>query len=189
MHFCTKGQIVSYIDNVTLDYLFENDKVEVALPDYTTSSRFIVRRIVDYRVGGFVAVIPLCLRNPIRSELEIDHYRRDYLESIDNATGRRTVSLLLLTFIDGFGLYRNAYRSLIGFYYILAGMNQYKRVRRANVFLVTLGPHGSNFADVVKAIREKGLKALDRGVEIDVDRERVLLIAFTYAYLGDMPQQ
>lgn len=66
-------------------------------------------------------------------------------------------------------------------------MNQYKRVRRANVFLVTLGPYGSNFADIVKAIREKGLKALDRSVEIDVDRERVLLIAFTYAYLGNMP--
>lgn len=129
----------------------------------------------------------MCLRNLIRSELEIDYYRRDYLESINNATRRRTVLLLLLTFIDSFGLYRNVYRSLIGFYYILAGINQYKRARRANIFLVTLGPYGSNFADIVKVIREKGLKALNRSIEINIDRERVLLIAFIYAYLGNIP--
>lgn len=69
----------------------------------------------------------------------------------------------------------------------MAGISQYERARRSNVFLITLGPHGSNFSEVVKAIREKGLKALDRGIEVKVDREKILLIAFIYTYLGDMP--
>lgn len=70
----------------------------------------------------------------------------------------------------------------------MVGISQYERARRSNVFLITLGLYGSNFSEVVKAIREKGLKALDRGVEVKVDREKILLIAFIYIYLGNMPQ-
>lgn len=69
----------------------------------------------------------------------------------------------------------------------MASISQRERARRANVFLITLGPYSSNFADVVKAIGEKGLTALNRGIEIEVDREKVLLIVFIYTYLGNMP--
>lgn len=98
------------------------------------------------------------------------------------------MSLPLLTFIDAFGLYRNLYRSLIGIYFIIVVLSARKRDRRANVFPLTLGLHGSNFADVVEAI--KLLAMLDRGVEVHIPRAgKVLLVAFTIAFLGDMLQQ
>ena len=93
-----------------------------------------------------------------------------------------------MTFIDGFGLYRNAYRSLMGMYFIPAALSFQERARRANVFPLTLGPHGSNFADVIGAMRAR-LAALDRGLEVRIEEETVLLCASTLAYLGDMPQQ
>lgn len=88
---------------------------------------------------------------PIRGELEILQYgRAGLLRTFYSNTA--VVSLPLITFIDSFGLYRNMYRSLIGFYIILAGLSFYERTRRTNVLALTLGPYGSNMDAVVRAI-------------------------------------
>lgn len=58
------------------------------------------------------------------------------------------------------------------------------------MFPITLGPYRSNFTAIVNAISDKGLIALDKGIEIEIaDGEKVLLIAFTFAYIGDILQQ
>lgn len=94
--------------------------------------------------------------------------------------------LPLLSFINTFGLYRNAYRSLIGMYYIPASMNTRKRTRRANCFTLTLGPYRSNFPDVVKALSL--LVGLDRSIEVQMlGVGKVILIAFTYTFISNMP--
>lgn len=94
--------------------------------------------------------------------------------------------LPLLSFINAFSLYRNTYRSLIGMYYIPTAINTYKRTRRANCFVLTLGLYSSNFLDVIKALRL--LIALDRSIEVRIlGISRVLLIAFTYAFISNMP--
>ncbi|KAN0077707.1 hypothetical protein V8E54_006011, partial [Elaphomyces granulatus] len=62
------------------------------------------------------------------------------------------LSVPLPAFIDGFGLYRNMIRSLMGFYLIMGAFTFVERNRRANILLLTLGPHGSSFDDVVKWI-------------------------------------
>ncbi|EMF13965.1 uncharacterized protein SEPMUDRAFT_41081, partial [Sphaerulina musiva SO2202] len=69
-----------------------------------------------------------------------------------------------LTFINSFGLYRNVYRMLIGFYFIFVGLSFYKRARRANVLPFTIRLHSSNFSDVLLAI--KCLTALERSIEV-----------------------
>lgn len=95
------------------------------------------------------------------------------------------MSLPLLSFINTFGLYRNVYRTLIGMYYIPAAMNTRKRTRRTNCFILTLGLYRSNFSDIVKALGL--LTALDRGIEVYIlGTSNVLLVAFTYAFIGDI---
>lgn len=76
---------------------------------------------------------------------------------------------------------------MIGFYYILVYISFYKRARRVNVFPVTLRPYGSNFATIVNTISNRGLIDLDKGVEIQIDSKRVLLVAFTFVIIRDMP--
>lgn len=94
--------------------------------------------------------------------------------------------LPLLTFIDAFGLYRNLYRSLIGIYFIITVLNARKRDRRANVFPLILRLYGSNFADIVEAI--KLLTTLNRGVKVYIlGIGKVLLIAFTLTFLSNIP--
>lgn len=53
------------------------------------------------------------------------------------------ISLPHTTFIDGFGLFRNSYRTLVGMYITLAGLNAHERRRRAITFPVLLSPHGA----------------------------------------------
>jgi len=75
----------------------------------------------------------------------------------------------------------------MGFYQIPAGLNFKDRARRANVLPITLGPHGSNFDDVVDAMKQ--LKRLDKGIIVEINGVRTLMCVFTLCYLGDMPQQ
>lgn len=94
--------------------------------------------------------------------------------------------LPLIIFIDAFGLYRNLYRSLIGIYFIIAVLNTRKRDRRANVFPLILRLYGSNFVDIVEAI--KLLAILNRGIEVYIlGTGKILLVAFTLAFLSNMP--
>lgn len=96
------------------------------------------------------------------------------------------MSLPLITFINAFSLYRNLYRLLIGIYFILVLLSSRERDRRANVFPLTLGLYSSNFADVVEAI--KLLAVLNRGIKVYIlGIGNVLLIAFTFAFLSNMP--
>lgn len=43
----------------------------------------------------------------------------------------------------------------------------------------------------MNTISDKGLTALDKGIEIEIakDSKRVLLVTFTFVYIGNMPQQ
>ena len=52
---------------------------------------------------------------------------------------------------------------------------------------ITIGPYGSNFKDVISAL--KCLRALDAGIEVEIRGQKVMLVAFSMCYLGDMPQQ
>ena len=75
----------------------------------------------------------------------------------------------------------------------MANQTFQERTRRANVLPITLGPHGSNFSDVVEAM--SALIDLDKGYTMTIDNPNlkingeVKVYAHTMTYIGDMPQQ
>ena len=54
----------------------------------------------------------------------------------------------------------------MGMYLNFASLTFHKRARRSNVVPITIGPHGSNFGDVISAL--KCLRALDVGLEVEI---------------------
>jgi hypothetical protein len=142
---------------------------------------FIVRRVI-FEDG----LVPLCHTHPLRAELELNTYGRAMFDAWDDPD-RRVRSCPILLFIDGFGIYRNSYRSLVGVYAIAAGLEGDDRHRPANIFPLTLSPHGSNFDDTVRALQSLG--QLDHGIETTINGEKVLMCVPTLCYIGDMPQQ
>jgi hypothetical protein len=197
-HFLREDRVGERETKVVLDYNFQDDKLLplarrapwMGRSAGELADHILIRRIYDYGNDPTKPIVrPLCKSNPLRGELELQAFGRDHLEAFDSKrTNRKTISVPLMTFIDGFGLYRNSYRTLIGVYAIFAGLSFQERARRANVIPLTLGPHGSNFADVVDALKA-GLIPLDRGIETEINGETVRLCVFTHAFLGDMPQQ
>lgn len=188
--FYISESIVNTRFDVYIDYIFKNEKLSPRPPVQVLTSSLLLRRILDInRAAGYAQAIPICLNQPINRELEIQAFSRAYLKELDSRNSvYRRISLLLLIFIDGFGLYRNAYRTLIGFYFIPVGLLFIERNRRANVFLFILGLYSSNFADVVEAI--KSLAILDCRVDVNIPAiGKVRLVVFTFAYIGNMPQQ
>jgi hypothetical protein len=97
------------------------------------------------------------------------------------------LSVPLLAFIDGFGLYRNMMRSLMGVYLMMGAFTFVERNRRANILPLTLGPHGSNFDDVVKCFGE--LRNLDSGTTIEINGVLTKVCVYIMMFTGDMPQQ
>ncbi|KAL7818066.1 hypothetical protein V8C44DRAFT_211757 [Trichoderma aethiopicum] len=138
---------------------------------------------------GFIGteVMSLCHTHPIRAELELEVYGRDLYEKGWDHEQDRIVSCPIMVFIDGFGLYRNSYRSLIGVYTIVAALSGEDRHRQANIFPIALSPHGSNFNDTINALQSLG--KLDRGVRATINGEEVVICVPTLCYIGDMPQQ
>jgi hypothetical protein len=193
-HLVREDHIIRRLDQVFLDYSFGDEKLEPARLRQSAppDTALIIRRIHDIGPDPEQfppSITPLCKNHPLRGELELEVFGRAHLERFDRSQSQfKIVSLPLLTFIDGFGLYRNAYRTLMGMYFNFGSLSFQERTRRANVVPLTLGPHGSNFSDVVDAL--KSLRPLDAGVEVELHPgEKILLCAFTMAYIGDMPQQ
>ncbi|KAH8744115.1 hypothetical protein F5882DRAFT_313248, partial [Hyaloscypha sp. PMI_1271] len=91
-----------------------------------------------------------------------------------------------LIFINGFGVYRNSYRTLIGIYIILARLSTKERSRRANIFLITLRPHGLNFDEVIKALAL--LRPLDKGINTTINSEDIFLAIFYLCFIRDIIQ-
>jgi hypothetical protein len=75
----------------------------------------------------------------------------------------------------------------MGFYQTPGALSFNDRNRMANVLPITLGPHGSNFEDVVDALKQ--FKLLNKGVVVDINSETTHMSVFTLCYTGDMPQQ
>lgn len=165
------------------------------LLDYSWESRVKTQQFIIPQAGQtFIRCVSNhgCLRpigqfHPPRGELELAEFTRGHFVSKFDQQTVSVISVPLLTFIDGFGLYRNMYRTLMGVYLIIAAFSFVERARRSNVLPLTLGPHGSNFDDVVASLQS--MYDLDGGMYLDINGEKTFVCIFTLAYLGDMPQQ
>jgi hypothetical protein len=152
--------IIARLPDIFMDYKFDTGiKGNKNLP--ASSKR--IRRVASLENRGIRAA---CFSHPPRAELEMQAYGRDHFV-------RSSASLLsvpMVCFVDGFGLYRNMYRTVMGVYLTLASMNIRHRTRQANMFPLTLGPHASNFGDVISGI--SGFTELDKGLELDINGEK-----------------
>ncbi|KAK4118238.1 hypothetical protein N657DRAFT_404669 [Parathielavia appendiculata] len=164
-----------------------------SLPKYVRPIFARVRREDEWyecrRILVKEEVLPLCRTHPIRAELELQHFGRHVFEheSDQAKNDMPVVSLPHLDFIDGFGVFQNSYRTLMGFYFTPAGLGEEERFRPGSIFPIALGPHASDFGDVIKALKTKA--HLDAGIVMTIRAETVRVCAFAMCYIGDMPQQ
>ena len=149
---------------------------------FVPNERRYVRRVLNIQQSS---VRPLRQLHPTRGELEVHCFGRQRLEDL---TATPYKSLPYLLFIDDFGVHRNMYRALKAFYLIPACLEYSERRKLANVFTLTLGPHGASLDDVVEAFH-RPIQDLDQGIELDINGEVVKVCAFSITLLGDMPQQ
>jgi len=179
----SEDAIKSIRTGVILDYSWESrvKGQQFVTPQHNQS-------FVRY-VSNQGTIRPIGQYHPSRAELELAEFtRQHFVQNFDRSNSvLPVVSVPLLTFIDGFGLFRNMYHTLMGVYLIIAAFSFRERARRSNVLPLTLGPHGSNFEDVVMALQ--AMYDLDGGLRLQINGIDTFVCVFTLAYLGDMPQQ
>lgn len=179
--FISPSQVLNHM-NIFRDYEYpENKNLKL-----NGTNLFFIRRVLlqDHLIRP---IVPLSSTTPTRGELEILTHGRQVL--VDKYFKKKCISIPYMLFSDGFGLYRNMYRSLMGVYLIPAGFSSSARSKQSGVFPITLGPHGSEFSEVISRIAKGGLSDLDEGTEIHLNGEKILLTVHGLAFLGDMPQQ
>ncbi|KAK3941140.1 hypothetical protein QBC46DRAFT_259309, partial [Diplogelasinospora grovesii] len=89
-----------------------------------------------------------------------------------------------LIFINKFGVYHNAYRSLISIYVIPVSLNNNNKHRYNNIFPITLSLYGFNFDDAVIILYYLG--DLNIKVPITINGKEVLLYILTLYYISDI---
>ena len=149
--------------------------------EVTFTDNQYIRRVLTHRI---FSIRPVRYMHQTRGELEVEHFGRDH---VAEAFGNH-ISFPYLLFIDDFGIHRNMYRALKAFYLIPACLSYEERRKIANVFTLTLGPHGANLTDVIEAFG-RPIRQMDRGMEMTINGETERVCAFNIAFLGDMPQQ
>ena len=164
--------------NIYLDREYDVDDDEIVFPD----DRYFIRRVLNVQLS---TCRPLRQLHPTRGELEVAHFGREHMEAF---LSKPHISLPYLLFVDDFGVHRNMYRAFKAFYLIPACLPYEERRKLANVFTLTLGPHGAKINDVVEAFR-KPVEQLDHGIELEINGEDEAIWAFGMTLLGDMPQQ
>ena len=160
------------------DFGWDEEEKEEVYPD----ERFFIRRVLNLKSSTVRALRQL---HPTRGELEVAYFGREHLEAI---VAKSPLCLPYLLFIDDFGIHRNMYRALKAFYLIPACLDYAERRKLANVFTLSLGPHGANIKEVVGAFR-KPIQDLDRGIDLEINGVTNTVWAFAMTFLGDMPQQ
>jgi hypothetical protein len=118
--YVPEDHIIDFVD-VVLDHSFGERKLQDVTAFHIPVRQYFLRRVMT-KWDSFEEMLPLCQTHPIRAELEIHQFGRTVFEQDwDVQKNNKCLSVPLLTFIDGFGLYRNSYRSLMGFYQTPAG--------------------------------------------------------------------
>lgn len=178
--YLQENQIIAHKPAVILDYKFKNGFSKRILQPV---DKFIIRRILNFNKSS---VRPLNLSSPLRGELELKTYSRRKL--LNKYYYQNYVSFPYQLFIDRFGMYRTVYHSTIGIYLIPTGLSADHRAKKQNLFPITLGPHSTNFTDVIKSLHS--LTILDQDYNINITNNSVILLnTFYLAFLKDMPQQ
>ncbi|KAI2473598.1 hypothetical protein F4781DRAFT_379564 [Annulohypoxylon bovei var. microspora] len=169
-----------------------------SFPSKSVDQYYFVRRVISHAMEPdgdndenvrTHRLVELCHTHPIRAELELEHYGRSIFEDVwdQRKDTVPVISLPVLTFIDGFGVFRNSYRSLMGYYITPCGLNANDRLNSGSIISLVLGPHGSDFGDVVKGLGS--LAELDRGIMLEINGVKTFVCCWTMAFIGDMPQQ
>ena len=134
--------------------------------------------------------------------MEIKTYGREWLEQnlVYQQNNIPILSVPHLDFIDGFGLFRNAYRSLTGIYFVPSNLPLTERTRLSNIFVTTLGLHGASFDEMIKTI-SLASQVMEQGKImgicgsttqrelLQVDRTPIFVVAFALGFTGDLAQQ
>jgi hypothetical protein len=109
----------------------------------------------------------------------VEYYGRDSIEAFASSPDAvQSLSLPFILFIVDFGMHRNMYRALKGFYFTPACLDYQERRKTFNEFTLTLGPHGAVYWDIIDKL-EEGIGALGKDT---------LVKAFPISLTGDMPQ-
>ena len=101
------------------------------------------------------------------------------------------ILLLYIDFIDGFSIFRNLYRILIGYYFIPVGLLIDECIKPGSIFPILFRLYGSNFGNIINAL--KLLAKLNKGIIIDILRKlpnggiKAKLYIFPLYYIGDIP--
>ncbi|KZZ91982.1 hypothetical protein AAP_03201 [Ascosphaera apis ARSEF 7405] len=179
--------------NAFMDWSFgttENDGMTEYPPQSSPQDcQLRVKQVVRPTADSRFEIVPLRCTKMLRAELEIRAFNgRESLLARLCPEDRQVVCLPFLMFIDGFGLYRTMYRSLVGIYIIMATLNHRERSKSEAMYTMAFGPHATNFSDIMDTLAPQ-LKDLDRGCDITVNGRNLRLFSYPIGFLGDMPQQ
>ena len=178
------GRVTHRVENMLFDVPTPDDgDPPFILRIFTPSHRSPPHAPYNHRV--------MAQRDILLADREIETIGRDRLQRefvTRSRTSKRVIAVPTFDFVDGFGLYRNMYRSLLGIYSLPACLPLELRRQQRHHTVITLGPYGARMGDVIAALGPD-LRKLYIGCDMLIGGETVLVWSTPLALTGDMVQQ
>ena len=179
--YVMKDSIIHDNKEIYLNYLFES---RISFFEYSSiSDKMTIQRFLDANDNARF----LCRSHSIRVELKLKKFTRQHFIFNFDKQISRCLSLFLISFIDDFELYSNAYKSLMNIYFLMTAFFAKKKFRMFNVLLLILSSHDSNMTDVVNSLHN--LFELDDDVWLKINEKNHFVCVFSLCYLENMLQQ
>ena len=110
-----ESNVFRHIENVILNYDFENLKVIYNRIVETEFENFLMKRVLK---NSKFQLRSICHTSSLKAKLKIKKFIRNHF--VKNFDRQACIFVSLLIFIDNFKFYRNSYRTLIKIYVIVA---------------------------------------------------------------------
>ena len=179
--YVMKDSIIHDNKEVHLNYLFES---RISFFEYSSiNDKMTVRRFLNASDNARL----LCRNHSIRVELKLKKFTKQHFIFNFDKQISKCLSLSLISFIDDFELYSNAYKSLMNIYFLMTAFFAKKKFRMFNVLLLILSSHDSNMTDVVNSLHN--LFELDDDVWLKINEKNHFVCVFSLCYLENMLQQ
>lgn len=180
------SHILRRITSVHIDKTFGSSvqlKDDIPIPQV----EFLIRRKYNQAKGR---IYPIVKSAPVRGDIEIEEFTRQALVDtlVHRSDDADILTIPLILFADGFGLYRTLHKSIMGIYLSIAALPREQRLRQMNIMPLTLGPHGSNDGEVWDCMSYH-LRQLEEGFTTVINGKKVFVQGHIHGLAGDFPQQ
>ena len=175
--------IMKRFDDIYLDWAWVEKNENIHISSMYNKKRF-VKRIINFKTNTLKV---LNLSTSLKIELKMKIYEREHFELNFFDIDVFVFFFSFMIFMNDFDFFKK-YHFMFEIYVIFSKLNLQKRIKKFNVFTLTFDFHDATLLNVIDVMHQF-LHNLNKNVRMNIDDQKSMMCAYTFAFIENMSQQ